>query len=318
MFSQVRDSCLGCCTEIAPVIINLFYSSDGTCNAMQVPATFAGLSVGAKELKPTLPTLTRGSSFSSFTLPWKTTVDGSKGVDSAAKRRKMWPHLQNVNPPKHRPSPWRDPIPGNKLQKHMNHPHRHRSPWRDPIPGNKLQKHMNHPHRYRSHWRDPIPGEKLRRHMDRRRDHLSRSRSRWRRRMNPSYHHRSSWRHQSCLVARHRSKFWGSHLSVEWRRQNGLRALLSSPLTHGARLGGWGSHGDGPSGWLWTRPPRNWSRHQLSQSVSPLSARSFSSATAQLQGQPKCILWRFSNGSSSGLPRKPALTAPTRPATRTP
>ncbi|KAG0608836.1 hypothetical protein M758_8G137000 [Ceratodon purpureus] len=60
----------------------------------EVPATFAGLSVGAKELKPTLtlaslsvgakelkPTLTRGSSFSSFTLPWKTTVDGSKGVE---------------------------------------------------------------------------------------------------------------------------------------------------------------------------------------------------------------------------------------------
>jgi hypothetical protein len=128
MFSQVRDSCLGCCTEIAPVIINLFYSSDGTCNAMQVPATFAGLSVGAKELKPTLPTLTRGSSFSSFTLPWKTTVDGSKGVDSAAKRQ------EDVAPSPKRESSKASPKPLERSHSRKQAAKTHEPPTSSPKP----------------------------------------------------------------------------------------------------------------------------------------------------------------------------------------
>lgn len=43
----------------------------------EVPATFAGLSVGAKELKPALQ---RGASFSSFSLGWKLNGEGSKGA----------------------------------------------------------------------------------------------------------------------------------------------------------------------------------------------------------------------------------------------
>lgn len=44
----------------------------------QVPATFAGLSVGAKELKPALQ---RGTSFSSFSLGWKVNGESSRGVE---------------------------------------------------------------------------------------------------------------------------------------------------------------------------------------------------------------------------------------------
>lgn len=78
MFNYVWASRLGRYGRLFPA----WSSSDDTFNIMQVPATFAGISVGAKDLKPTL---TRGASFTSFTLPWKTTVDSSK-VNEIPKR----------------------------------------------------------------------------------------------------------------------------------------------------------------------------------------------------------------------------------------
>ena len=66
---------------------------------MQVPATFAGLSVGAKELKPNL---TRGSSFTSFTLPWNNVVHGSKVVEVSKHQEDVASSVQET--PKREPS----------------------------------------------------------------------------------------------------------------------------------------------------------------------------------------------------------------------
>jgi len=67
----------------------------------QVPATFAGLSVGAKELKPTLQ---RGASFSTFTLGWKLSGEGSKEVEASKHQEDVVPEGSKLELPKVSPS----------------------------------------------------------------------------------------------------------------------------------------------------------------------------------------------------------------------